>query len=357
MRRLVILLQAVAKQQRTVEIGIVTCELIHRLVACDDALQEFVVRGLPEALLLVVRSLTDVTQGNMIDKPTMSMHFKLLEAATKLLLRLSAATRRNPATLDVMLTENAAIAMLSVIDCEKSFVFQYSPEASQQLETLTLGKTLIGKRVRLDTGVLRNKYRQYFGDNQDKVSVPSLGYVVTLFDTTIPDKDVMISKEMLDSKLVWPEDVSESVVIHPDDDWVDVSVQCAFGGSSFWARFPTDDSVAQMNIVNATLQEFFSKNNLQTLKHAPMVGAFVCGHKPGIGVYRAQVVSADSTTATVFAFDYGSLFVEPWETLVCITRELDLKVEPQARLCKLQGELRPEVMRICGMSEHSDMFC
>ncbi|KAI0243123.1 hypothetical protein LSAT2_008380 [Lamellibrachia satsuma] len=356
LRRLVILLEAVAKHQRTLSIGIITCDLIRRLVSSEYALQELVVKGLPEALLMTVRSLSDDTQDGLTSTSVMLLRFQLLEASTKLLLHLCCATRQNSALLDVLLTENAATAMLDLIDCEKSIVFQHSPEASRQLETLTCGKTLIGQRVRLDNGVLRNKYRHYFGNNRDAVVLPSIGYTVTLFDTTDPDEDVVISREMLNSKLVWPEDESESVITRPNTDWVDVSVQCAFGGTWFWAQFPDKDPVAQMGSVDAALQGFYLKNSSLTLKHAPMAGAFVCGERPGIGIYRAQVVSASNTTAMVFAFDHGSLFEAPWKKLVCITQELDLKVVPQAMLCQLQG-VRPAAYSVSLVADAIAVVC
>ena len=310
------------------------CDLIRRLIHLEDILQEMIYKGLTEALLTLISSLTDHMNGLSRNKP---LQFQLLEDSSKLLLCVCSAARNKSILLDVFLTENAATTMLNVIDHETSCVFQYSPEASKHLKSLTCGKTLIGQRVTLDDAVLRCKYRQYFGKHHKEVTMPSSGYTVTLFDTTDPDKDVVISRAMLDSKLVWPEDESEAIVVHPTADWVDVNVCSAFGGTWFWARFPDDDSIAEMEKIDSALRGFFAGNPLQTLKHPPLVGSYVCGKRSRVGVYRAQVVSISGAVATVFAFDYGLSFQEPWRELIYVTRELDLKVAPQAVLCQLQG--------------------
>ena len=334
LKRLIIIIGAVSEQQRSLNIGVVACDLLGRLIHLEDILQELIYKGLTQALLTLVSSLANHMHGLSKNK---SLRFQLLEDSTKLLLRVCSVARNNTILLDAFLTENAAKTMLNVIDHETSCVFQHSPEASDRLESLTCGKTLIGQRVRLDGGVMRCKYRQYFGKHHREVTVPSGGYAVTLFDTTDPDEDVVISRAMLDSKLVWPEDESEAVVVHPTDEWVDVRVQAAFGGTWFWARFPDDDSIAEMEKVNSALRGFFANDHSQILKHPPLVGSFVCGERTGVGVYRAQIVSISDAVATVFAFDHGLLFEEPWNKLVYITRELDLKVAPQAVLCQLQG--------------------
>ena len=297
----------------------------------------------------ILKHLLDVIDIRLGKGVLSSLEVELLEKVTGLLLYFSKADGPGPrACLKKLLSDNAPGLLLKL--CQDSdAMFFMSNDSKIALEGMCLasgGRYLIGDTQQMSEEALNNAYSLYVGEAHQHRCLNRFGYVVTLYDTTDPEHDIVINEEMVKSNTVSRISVDDKSTMLPaggsgdqSENFQNIMVTSVVNGAFFWAQVGLGGTAPDTVQSVQTVLEEWPEYKKQYVVHQPKSSHFVCGKKEGIGLFRAQVLAAEGDDyVSLLAFDYGVFMKFPWRGLFYLTPEMNLKDhKPQAVLCKLCG--------------------
>lgn len=248
--------------------------------------------------------------------------------------------------------------ILQICDYQNPMFFAFQNQTKRIVQELIKGKHLVGLCADLDDETKSEIMTECFGESL--VSYPEYAYSVELYDTSQSDVDLQIKDEVIKRGAAWPvipipqlkkqfaPQKEETVIPRKEEEiwtWKDVYISSVIHGNIVMAHMG-QSSLFKVQAIQQSLASYCFTEVCQCLKLPPKVGQFVCAksEESRVGYYRAKITHVSGSMAQIYSLDHGFLMEVPWNTLVYLTKEMDVGgVPPQATLLQLKGMSPPPV--------------
>ncbi|XP_048590689.1 uncharacterized protein LOC5514712 [Nematostella vectensis] len=252
------------------------------------------------------------------------------------------------------------VALCDVFDADGShgnccqMIYKHSDEADKAMYEMTKGRQLIGSVKELGKSQAVRAALHLLHKGLDFTVLSELFNKfnsVDLYDTSMPGKNVIIAKELVEKGLVWPDLSREDPPCERsrgkndkskgENTWRDISICEVIDAGHFWAHVGGESTKLRIE----EIRKFLHSQICDPLQGIPEPGDIVgvsgniAGHKDH---YRAIILDVSSATdaqdgqAKVFAIDYGFTVLVKTSSLFTLPKELQ-ECLPQVSLCTLAG--------------------